>query len=111
MKNGLVKDEDKEIWYLDDEFHREDGPAVKYTNGDKFWFQYGERHRIEGPAVEFANGGKFWYKNDQLHRTDGPAVNYSYGLKEWHIHGEKYTENEFKIKINLIGMAKDLFTL
>jgi len=24
-------------YYLDDELHREDGPAVEYSNGDKEW--------------------------------------------------------------------------
>jgi hypothetical protein len=28
-------------WYLDGEFHREDGPAIVYFNGNKDWFLYG----------------------------------------------------------------------
>ena len=29
--------------------------------GNKFWFLNGEYHREDGPAIEFANGNKSWY--------------------------------------------------
>jgi hypothetical protein len=50
-------------WYLNDNLHREDGPAVEFADGDKFWYLNGEYHREDGPAVELANGSKFWYLN------------------------------------------------
>ena len=34
MKNGLIVDEKGNLyWYLNDELHREDGPAVIYNEG------------------------------------------------------------------------------
>ena len=53
-------------WYRNamGQVHRDDGPAVEYTDGDKVWCQNGQRHRTDGPAVEYADGGKEWYIND-----------------------------------------------
>ena len=48
-------------WWLNDKFHREDGPAIEYTNGRKWWYFNGKPHRENGPAVEYANGTKYWY--------------------------------------------------
>ena len=44
-----------EHWYLNDQQHREDGPA---------WIEYWPNGRVK---VET------WYLNDQRHREDGPA--------------------------------------
>ena len=33
--------EEATIWYLNDQLHREDGPAVEYANGDKAWLLNG----------------------------------------------------------------------
>jgi hypothetical protein len=40
-------------WYLNGKLHREDGPAVEYTDGTKVWRQRGKLHRIGGPAIEY----------------------------------------------------------
>jgi hypothetical protein len=29
-------------WYLNGKLHREDGPAVKYSDGEKYWYLNGE---------------------------------------------------------------------
>jgi hypothetical protein len=51
--------------YYDFKYHREDGPALEYTNGDKIWYINGKCHREDGPAVEYADGTKCWYINDK----------------------------------------------
>jgi hypothetical protein len=62
MKNGLFVDSGgTKIYYLNDNYHREDGPAIEYLNGGKSWYQNGEFHRLDGPAMEFSNGDKYWY--------------------------------------------------
>ena len=71
------------FWYLNDKLHREDGPAVEYTNGIKEWWLNGKYHREDGPALEYANGDKFWYLNGKWHREDGPAIEWVDGDKEW----------------------------
>ena len=42
-----------------DEYHRLDGPAIEYTNDDKYWWVNGLRHREDGPAVEDSHN-KCW---------------------------------------------------
>jgi len=85
---------DKEMKIL----HREDGPAVEWTDGTKFWWLNGERHREDAPAVEHANGNKSWWLNGKRHREDGPAIEYTDGYKEWYLNGLHHTEKEFKMK-------------
>ena len=60
-KNGTI------FYYGDNGFiHREGGPAVEYTNGDKYWCKNGKFHREDGPAVEriYEDGSyykEYWY--------------------------------------------------
>ena len=93
------------------QLHRLDGPALEYSNGDKFWFLYGKRHRTDGPAIERSNGAKFWLIENKYHRTDGPAVEYSDGTKEWYVEGNNYSETDFnnlftKMKVKLSPKVK-----
>ena len=76
--------------------HREDGPAIEGSNGDKEWWLNGKRHREDGPAIEDWWGNKSWYLNGKLHREDGPAIEDSNAYKAWYLNGVKYTEEEFK---------------
>jgi hypothetical protein len=82
-------------WYLNDELHRIDGPAVEYSSGTKYWHLNNKLHREDGPAVECANGTKGWYLNGKLHREDGPAVEYHNGHKEWHLNDVEYTKQDY----------------
>lgn len=49
-------------WRVAGFLHRENGPAIEYSNGDKFWLIKGKLHREDGPAIESANGDE-WYLN------------------------------------------------
>jgi hypothetical protein len=77
-----------------------------YPDGDKFWFLNGEYHREDGPAIEKTNGTKIWYLNDKCHREDGPAVECANGDKIWYLNSKCYTEQEFNEKMN--PKAKEL---
>ena len=47
--------------------HREnDLPAYEGFNGTKEWFADGKYHRENGSAIEYANGDKFWYLNGEI---------------------------------------------
>ena len=75
-----------------------------FSKGSIIYLLNEQLHREDGPAVEYPNGAKQWYINDQLHREDGPAVEYSSGRKEWYINGKlidpsKNSVNELKIKL------------
>lgn len=72
---------------IDPYLHREDGPAIKYSNGTKLWYQNNVRHRVDGPAVEYASGVKEWYINGKRHRVDGAAVIWTTGRFEWWLNG------------------------
>jgi hypothetical protein len=91
-----VYDDGDKWWYLNDELHREDGPAIDRSNGYKAWYLNGERHREDGPAIDRSNGDKEWYLNDELHREDGPAIEWASGDKEWYLNDEEVTEEEHK---------------
>ena len=45
--------------------HREDGPAVEYSNGTRYWYKDGKRHREDGPAVVSSDGSYFYYLEDK----------------------------------------------
>ena len=86
---------EKTEWRLNGNLHREDGPAIEWTDGTKAWWLNGKCHREDGPARVWPNGRKEWYVNGQLHRVDGPAIEYANGDKEWWLDGKKYTEEQF----------------
>jgi hypothetical protein len=89
MSEVKVDSEEYKRWYNSNgELHREDGPAVEYTNGDKYWYINGKLHRIDGPAIEYNNKHKLWYINGKKHREDGPAFEYAGGYKSWYIDGK-----------------------
>jgi hypothetical protein len=96
----IVDEDGTKKWFLDDMRHREDGPAIEYSNGTKAWYLNDKRHREDGPAVEYANGDKEWYLNGKRHREGGPAIEYADGGKEWYLNGVQYTEEKFNEKMN-----------
>lgn len=89
-------------WYLNNELHRKDGPAIEFANGEKHWYKHGQLHRENMPACEYVSGDKFWYFNGKRHREDGPAIEYVDGKKTWWINGEQLTEKEFDVYVNNI---------
>ena len=93
-------------WYLNGKRHREDGPAIEFTDGTKYWFLNGECHREAGPAIEDVNGVKCWYLNGELHREDGPAMEYADGYKAWYVDGEKIevADNDNDIFLRMINL-------
>lgn len=72
-----------EYWKLNNEYHREDGPARIFYYKD-------------GSICS-----KSYYTNGKYHREDGPAVIQYYPVgsvacEEYFINGEKYTEEEWE---------------
>ena len=60
--------ENKVVWYnTEGKLHRENGPAVEYTDGHKEWRINGNLHREDGPAIERDDGDKeYWYKHNRI---------------------------------------------
>jgi hypothetical protein len=67
MKNGCIIDDlGNKLWYLNDMYHRTDGPAIEYVDGSKSWWLNDQLHRIDGPAVESTRTGyKAWYYHNK----------------------------------------------
>jgi uncharacterized protein YodC (DUF2158 family) len=79
------------------------GELHEFTNGDRHWLLNNQFHREDGPAIEYYSGTKSWYLNGNLHREDGPAVEFASGHKEWWINNKQlyYTvQNQFE-QLNL----------
>jgi len=72
-------------------FHREDGPAVIYSDGEQKWYIHGKYHREDGPAIFFADGTQEWWFNGKVHREDGPAFFGPDGIQEWLFYGKEIT--------------------
>jgi hypothetical protein len=83
---------------LNGQRHREDGPAIEWSNGTKEWYLNGKIHRVDGPASECASGFKSWWLNGKRHREDGPAIEYANGEKEWWLNGQELSEAEFNAR-------------
>jgi hypothetical protein len=100
MKKYKVKVfDDRTEYHLNSRRHREDGPAIEYTNGSKEWYLNDELHREDGPAVESSSGTKMWWLNGNLHREDGPAVEWTNDTKEWWLNGKQYSEEDWKKEV------------
>lgn len=47
---GIIYGTNSKSWYKNRKLHREDGPAMEFTNGDKFWYLNGERINCQTQA-------------------------------------------------------------
>ena len=107
-----VSSEGTHRWYLNDELHREDGPAVIYPNGCQEWFFHNKLHRKDGPAVIWSNGYQEWYLNGRLHRKDGPAIISHNGEKYWwYLHGVRVSPEEVFNRMTKEQKMKAAFNL
>ena len=65
MTNPIIYYGYSKLWYNSkNQYHRDNGPACDWDNGQKEWYQNGKRHREDGPAIEMPDGGKYWYINE-----------------------------------------------
>lgn len=105
MKHGIFKNPHNTVYYMNNQLHREDGPAIEWKNGNKHWNLHGRLHRTDGPAIELAESYlgytvKKWSINGKWHREDGPAVEWGTGYKEWWIDDQQLTEEQFNQWLN-----------
>jgi len=61
-------------------YHREDGPAIIRSNGNKYWMYNGKYHREDGPAIEFPaqNYYKFYLHGKEMSFITNTAQLLSY---------------------------------
>jgi hypothetical protein len=110
-------------WYLNDNVHREDGPAIECAEGYKEWWLNGKAY-TEQEFIQMTQGKELsiaeieellgykikvvkmieytvqvyedrtaWFLNGKLHREDGPAIEWMGGNKEWWVDGKLHRED------------------
>jgi len=86
MRNGMIEHWGTRRWHRNGKYHREDGPAIEYANGDREWWINGKIHRLNGPAFETADGDC-----------------------EWWVNGVEYTEEEYRqeLRVRKWGLVVD----
>ena len=89
----------REVYVQNGAYHRLDGPAIIYEDGDQFWYKKGKLHREDGPAKIWNNGQTEWFKKGKLHREDGPAVIRPDGSHEWWLDDQEYNEVLQRIEV------------
>lgn len=93
---GIYGDNFYNQFWLDEnaEYHREDGPAIRYADGGEVWMKHGKVHRDgDLPAITDAAGNQAWYKDGKFHREGKPAVIYADGNPpEWWDNGVRMSE-------------------
>jgi len=92
-RNYFMDSDNTRRWYQNNKRHREDGPAVIYSNGNQEWYQNGKLHREDGPAIISNDGTQFWYQNGKQHREDGPAFIGLDGTQIWRQNGKHHRED------------------
>ena len=82
MSNYKVKTDKygAKYYYLNEKFHREDGPTIEWADGSKFWHKNEQLHREDGPAVERGNGDKDWYLDDKCYGHNNDFTNESWKI-------------------------------
>ena len=65
--------------------------CITAYNGTRRWYLNGQYHREDGPAIEYSDGSKVWYLNGRFHRVGGPAIIRKNGETEWWINGNRVT--------------------
>lgn len=87
-------------WCIGTKYHREDGPAIEYSNGLKEWWLNGKRHRADGgPTSVHPDGRKIWRVNDLVHREDGPACITPDGKEYFYLDDEQLTPQKWAEKV------------
>jgi hypothetical protein len=89
LSNGTIE------WKVNGKLHREDGPAIERTNGDRFYYKNGRIHRDGGEPAVITDIYVMWCKDGQYHREDGPAIQYNDGDCQYFIGGKSLTKDEF----------------
>lgn len=66
MKDGMYSEYGNTLWYKNGTLHREDGPAIVYSNGNESWWLDGKRHRLNGPAISQMHFQEWWINGKLL---------------------------------------------
>jgi len=79
-----------------------------FLHGTEYINERGEYHRLDGPAIEWNNGDKSWWINGKLHREDSPAIERNDGYKAWYLNDKNYSEEGWKQEVIKIKLKRIL---
>ena len=112
MRNGRYIDDNGDVgWYLNNQLHRESGPAVELVNGTRKWYLHGQLHRDSGAAVVWGNGYRAWYLHGKRHCETGPAIEYHDSTIAWYLNDREYSFVEWLDLINCSPEQRTLLLL
>lgn len=70
-----------------------DEPSLVINGSIKYWFIDNKFHRDDGPALENnKSGSKSWFIENELHRDDGPALIVPDEEPLYYLHGKRITD-------------------
>jgi len=55
---------------------------LRHEDGNKFWLKNGQLHREDGPAIEWSDREKQWYKHNNLWWLNGVSIREE-AYKKW----------------------------
>ena len=87
--NVKVFDDHEEWYYLNGNRYK-----IIYNDGHEEYFKNDVRHRDDGPAIKKSNGDEYWIVNGEYHRNNGPAI-IEKDYKAWYLNGKHFTEEEY----------------
>jgi hypothetical protein len=87
-----------------------DNPEID-EYGNKYWWQHGSIHRDDGPAIEWSDGDKVWYQHGKCHRDDGPAIMLVNKKYDWYLHGNHLSLDEWLNEVNISYEEKVMMKL
>ena len=77
---------------------------INSKDGSQVYYQNGNLHREDGPAVEYSDGYVGYWINGKLHRIDGPAVIHSNGHIGYWINGERVSKEAQELYHSLMKL-------
>lgn len=78
--------------------------TVRISNsGTIWWFLNNNVHRVNGPAITSQSGIRYWLLNNNVHRVNGPAVIDQHGDVEYWINGHQLTDYEIMFMMQCVN--------
>ena len=50
-----------EGWFLNNEIHRDDGPAITFKDSERHWYRYDYFYNLNGPTIIKPSGKKYYH--------------------------------------------------
>lgn len=89
------------------------GDSQRFTDGEgneEWRNKEGQLHREDGPAMVWSDGTHKWYYEGEFHREDGPAIEWGGERSDredaWYIHGKALDDAEVESRVRQMAAAE-----